>query len=259
MSFHLSLNKQGYIIKKDCVDNQIIKDIKKDLTVKPIVLKAYQDFVKPTPFQIYQESPNYLYLPRYYGIEKFGIPVNNSLPEGQPIDIKITYDVLPHQKTAYEKSLHCLKENGGGVLSIFCGGGKCVGKGTSILMYDGSIKKVEDVIVGDQLMGDDSKPRNVLALARGQEEMFEIIPIKGDKWVCNRSHILSLKCSTNWTKSMTKGSLHDICLNDLLKLPKSFHERGTPLQLYKVGNQFPYKPNPLNPIVRILLSDGIAY
>ena len=41
--------------------------------------------------------------------------------------------------------------------------GKCLGKGTKVLMFDGTLKKVEDVMVGDRLMGDDSTPRNVLS------------------------------------------------------------------------------------------------
>src|SRR4051812_44453905 len=47
--------------------------------------------------------------------------------------------------------------------------GKCLAKGTPVLLYDGTIKAVEEIRVGDQLMGDDSTPRNVLSLARGQE------------------------------------------------------------------------------------------
>jgi len=124
MTLHKSLSKQGYIIKKDQIDEKILKEIKKDLTVKPIVLKAYQDFVKPTEFKIFLESPNYLFLPRHYGIEKLGPPIKDQMPDGAPIDIKITYDVLPHQKLAYEKSLKQLREKGGGVLSLPCGYGK---------------------------------------------------------------------------------------------------------------------------------------
>ena len=52
------------------------------------------------------------------------------------------------------------------------GMGKCLGKGTKVLMYDGSLKKVEDIEVGDLLMGDDSTPRTVLSLARGREKMY---------------------------------------------------------------------------------------
>ncbi|UGC97907.1 intein-containing DNA helicase [Salmonella phage JD02] len=50
--------------------------------------------------------------------------------------------------------------------NIWCGmgGGKCLKRGTEVIMFDGTTKKVEDVIVGDVLMGPDSTPRNVLSL-----------------------------------------------------------------------------------------------
>jgi superfamily II DNA or RNA helicase len=73
------------------------------------------------------------------------------------------------------------------------GGGKCLGAGTPVLMYDGTIKSVEDVRVGDRLMGPDSQPRCVLSLARGSEPMYRVTPVKGDPYVVNESHILSLK------------------------------------------------------------------
>jgi superfamily II DNA or RNA helicase len=243
MSYHKCLKKEGYLVKKNQLDEKDIKQIKKDLTVSPIVIKAYQDFVKPTKFEIFQESPNYFYLPRYYGIETFGPPKKNKLPEGAPMILKFTYSLLPHQITAHQKTLQALKTIGGGVLQLPCGMGKCLARGTPILMYNGTIKNVEDVVIGDQLMGDDSRPRNVLSLARGHEEMYEIKPIKGDSWACNKSHILSLKCSTNRNPFFTKGSIYDIELDEFLYLPKSFHG----LKLYKVPVIFPHKEVDLDP------------
>lgn len=73
------------------------------------------------------------------------------------------------------------------------GSGKCMGRGTPILMFDGTIKAVEDVVEGDQLMGPDSTPRNVLGTCRGAEMLYRITPVKGDSYVVNESHILSLK------------------------------------------------------------------
>ena len=73
------------------------------------------------------------------------------------------------------------------------GGGKCLGAGTPVLMFDGTIKPVEDVLVGDLLMGPDSNPRRVLSLARGREKMYRVTPTKGDAYVVNESHILSLR------------------------------------------------------------------
>lgn len=70
--------------------------------------------------------------------------------------------------------------------------GKCHGKDTEILMYDGSIKMVQDIVVGDKLMGEDSKPKTVLSLASGEEEMFRVW-VQGEYYDVNKSHILSLK------------------------------------------------------------------
>lgn len=75
------------------------------------------------------------------------------------------------------------------------GTGKCHKKDTPILLYDGSIKKVQDIEIGDLLMGDDSSPRKVLSLARGKDKMYDIIPIKGDKYTVNEEHILCLRVS----------------------------------------------------------------
>jgi hypothetical protein len=75
------------------------------------------------------------------------------------------------------------------------GTGKCHALNTPILMFDGSIKKVQDIIVGDKLMGDDSTPREVLSLARGQDTMYDIVPVKGEKYTVNSEHILCLKFS----------------------------------------------------------------
>lgn len=124
MSFHQSLKKEGYIVKKDQIDEKTMKQIKKDLTVSPIVIKAYQDFVKPNEFEIFQESANYLFIPRYYGIEQFGPPKKNYLPNGTPINLKFIYNLLPHQIVGYQKTLKALKECGGGILQVYCGYGK---------------------------------------------------------------------------------------------------------------------------------------
>lgn len=73
------------------------------------------------------------------------------------------------------------------------GGGKCLGRGTPVLMFDGTIKPVDDIQVGDLLMGPDSAPRRVLSLARGRELLYRVTPTKGDAYVVNESHILSLR------------------------------------------------------------------
>lgn len=84
------------------------------------------------------------------------------------------------------------------------GSGKCHAKDTPILMYDGSIKMVQDIKKNDVLMGDDSTPRRVLSLASGQDEMYDIIPTKGEKYTVNAAHILCLKHTVKESVSYTE-------------------------------------------------------
>ena len=72
------------------------------------------------------------------------------------------------------------------------GCGKCLAKGTKILMFDGTLKNVEDIQVGDVIMGDDSTPRNILALGKGKDQMYRIDDVKGEKYTVNSEHILTL-------------------------------------------------------------------
>lgn len=107
------------------------------------------------------------------------------------------------------------------VLSAAIGAGKCLGKGTKILMFDGTVKNVEDIKVGDKLMGDDSTPRNVLSTCVGKEPLYRIIPNKGgEPFVCNESHILSLKCSSDNVEEHSlyvKNKVDNIPVKDYLK------------------------------------------
>jgi glycosyltransferase involved in cell wall biosynthesis len=70
---------------------------------------------------------------------------------------------------------------------------ECYASGTKVLMFDGSIKNVEDVELGDKLMGPDSKERNVIKLFRGKSEMVKIIPKNGKEITVTTDHLLHLK------------------------------------------------------------------
>ena len=83
----------------------------------------------------------------------------------------------------------------GHVLALYGppGIGKCFQKDTPILMSDGSIRMVQDVKVGDLLMGDDSTPRRVLSLGGGRDTMYKITDTRGDSYTVNSEHILCLQ------------------------------------------------------------------
>ena len=72
------------------------------------------------------------------------------------------------------------------------GSGKCHRKDTPIMLYDGKIKKVQDIKTGDKLMGDDTRPRDILSLARGKDKIY-MIKCHNFEYGVNSEHILCLK------------------------------------------------------------------
>jgi replicative DNA helicase len=73
------------------------------------------------------------------------------------------------------------------------GSGKCLKKGTPVYMFDKSVKNVEDIKIGDLLMGPDFKSRKVLALGNGFDQLYSITPHDdGLFWSCNSCHLLYL-------------------------------------------------------------------
>jgi len=80
----------------------------------------------------------------------------------------------------------------GGVKIVVIGKPGCFALGTEVLMFNGETKKVEEVKIGDVLMGDDNTPRTVQELYHDTEEMFEIKPKKGDSYTVNLKHDLVL-------------------------------------------------------------------
>ena len=133
------------------------------------------------------------------------------------------------------------------------GMGKCVGKGTKILMFDGTLRNVEDVEVGELLMGDDSTPRRVLSLARGREQMYWVRQNKGDDYRVNESHILSLKRSRN-EGPHRHGDVLNITVKDYLAKSPKFRSN---YKGYKVAVEFAEKPLPIDPyFLGVWLGDG---
>lgn len=124
-----------------------------------------------------------------------------------------------HMNNKNEEYLHT-------VIMGIPGCGKCMKKDTPVIMYNGDIKMIQDVKVGDVLMGDDSTPRNVLSLAVGREKMFKIKQENGNDYIVNQSHILSLKRLDN---------VIDIPLYDYIKLDDEYKKS---LKGFKVGVDF---------------------
>lgn len=134
------------------------------------------------------------------------------------------------------------------------GSGKCFAPGTMILMYDGHSKRVEDIVVGDRVMGPDGYPRTVTSLATGTEDMYRIVPTKGEPFEVNGSHILSLKMTT--TREKERGEVVNISVNDYLSSTKWFRHLA---KLWRSGVDFadPVFEHPMPPyMLGVWLGDG---
>ena len=74
-----TLSNHGYkVIKSELIPKQV-KEIKDELNVKPYTFN--KNLNKDSRFPIFLESPKKLYLPRFYGIERFGEPKDNTIEE----------------------------------------------------------------------------------------------------------------------------------------------------------------------------------
>jgi replicative DNA helicase len=69
----------------------------------------------------------------------------------------------------------------------------CFCKGTLVRLFDGSTKKIEDIVVGDLLMGDDSTPRKVLSLYEGMGNLYRIKQSRGCDYYIDEQQLISLE------------------------------------------------------------------
>lgn len=128
----------------------------------------------------------------------------------------------------------------------------CHAAGHKILMFDGSTRKVEDIRVGEYLMGPDSLPRRVLALARGRQEMRRVIPKNGEAFVVNKDHKLLMRvtkagtvdrdfpCNAKKDEVLTIAEYEDASnwfkhRRKIQRCSVEFSEKKLPLEPYFIG------------------------
>lgn len=100
--------------------------------------------------------------------------------------------------------------------------GKCLHPDTEIIIYNGSIKKIKDIKVGDQVMGPDSTPRNILSIHSGIDDMYKIKQTRTLDYIVNSEHILHYRRKRQvWNNSKRMyDSFEDIIIE---KSAKEFH------------------------------------
>ncbi len=117
------IGKKGYSIYKSDLTNKEQIYIRNELSVKPYLPKSP---IQPEPFPVYRESPLKFYLPRYFGIEHFGVATNNKLSLGDDIDVTFNGEMRDYQINIVDKYIKSVAESGGGLLDVDPGKGKTV-------------------------------------------------------------------------------------------------------------------------------------
>ncbi len=147
-----------------------------------------------------------------------------------------------------------------GVITAPDGQGKCLAKGTKVIMADGTLKAVEMLSIGDELIGPDSKPRTIKALGHGHGPMYWIRQKGAIDYRTNGDHILSLYIRKEiWNRRHKVGARKEYCeitVNDAIKKWSLIHMQRY-VQGYKVPISWPEKEVPLDPyFLGLWLGDG---
>jgi|694.fasta_scaffold06704_14 superfamily II DNA or RNA helicase len=121
------LGPKGYTILKKDLPMRLQLYIKEQLMIKPYTPGA--PVSSGNSFPCYRESNNKLYLPRYFGIELFGLPKRYSISDGESINLKFSGTLRDYQIPVIEKIAEYFINNpySCGLLELYCAWGKTTG------------------------------------------------------------------------------------------------------------------------------------
>jgi superfamily II DNA or RNA helicase len=132
------IGKKGYTIPKNILKKEDEEFLKKDLFVKPVLPGSNYGPGKSeevTEFPVFRENTNKIYIPRFYGIQRYGLPHLSEIQEGDDISLDFPKPLRDYQENiidVYMKSVNtpiCKNSDhncSGGILEVPCGRGKTV-------------------------------------------------------------------------------------------------------------------------------------
>jgi superfamily II DNA or RNA helicase len=128
------LGKKGYTIPKAELKKEDEEYLRKDLMVKPVVFGVCAPI--GNAFPVFRENNKKIYLPRFYGVKRYGLPDNSDIQEGLNITVEFTKPLRDYQDNIvdiymkYVNTSICKNnpdtKGGGGILEVPCGRGKTV-------------------------------------------------------------------------------------------------------------------------------------
>jgi superfamily II DNA or RNA helicase len=144
------LGQKGYTIYKSNLTPVEQQQIKNELTIKPFIQGAPPG--SAATFPAYRESGNKLYVPHYYGIQRFGVPTEIKISEGTNINLSFAGQLRDYQRPVVEKYIQHVQSRpggvGGGLLELPCAWGKTSGS----LYILSQLKKKAIVIIHKEFL-----------------------------------------------------------------------------------------------------------
>lgn len=165
----------------------------------------------------------------------------------------------PYQQTAVDSAFTEWQTNHSTLVVMPTG---CHDPKQPIMLASGLVFPADTIMPGTRLMGMDGKPRRVLKVHRGKNEMVRVTPVKGDPFVVTLNHPLTLvatrhKNGAKFPSQDRDGQIIDVPVFEWLqwsKTKKHIHK------LFRVPCEFPFDDTaedyPAAYLIGVMLGDG---
>ena len=193
------IGKRGFILNKSLHSEEEISEIKNELNFTPYTSMEYGTVEEP--FKVYRENSTHLYVPKFFGLEKFDKPKYNITPKGKDINLKFALQLQEQQKIPVQKTLDAYHEKGGGILSLPCGFGKTI----CGLYFVSKLSKKTLIIVHKEFLMNQWVERIKFALPEAK-----IGIVQGNKCEIENNDIIIGMLQTLSMKDFAKDTFDDI-------------------------------------------------
>ena len=134
--------------------------------------------------------------------------------------------------------------------------GKCFVKGTQIVMFDESLKNIQDIVVGDLIMGVDGLPKKVKSTHFDFGEIFEVSSKKCESYFVNKQHELVLYTNSHSGNKKYKEGVNVISVKDFMESSKTVKKS---FRVYKKAIPYSNKAVNIDPyVLGVWLGDGTS-
>lgn len=126
------IGEKGYTIPKKGVSHDTLESIRTELTLSPkesFGVKRMGNNAPPVQIPVYRENADKIYVPRFYGEQKYGLAGTSKLGQGDTINVPFTQTLRDYQETIVQTYIDHVGKTpggGGGILEVPCGRGKTI-------------------------------------------------------------------------------------------------------------------------------------